>query len=332
MSRSLGKRRRGAGTSYSRTPDFDLLESGAGTCGLLACSFTAECHALTRALQAVLTRRDTCPLVVLADSESCLSARQLGPCARVTAEVQQIWNYLLQLAGFRVVVLAFVYSHCDFVVHDAVDKLAGWASSYDTAPPPMEDRRPSFTPLLELRRWFPAPKVEDVQDIPVFTDGEIGELRAGVVHPYEERPPLSGWKDSARPFITPLRRRFCEAEQPTWRRGVAPPLDKPVSLPPWYVAKLLHRLRVGIDPDLGGWEAGAVPCSPCPWCGVGVDRQSATVHFLSCDALRSERVELGFNAEAIPLAELWDTDDRIRKVLQYRQRAIQRLRLRMSVG
>lgn len=159
-----------------------------------------------------------------------------------------------------------MYSHCGFAVHDAVDKLAGWASSYGgKGPPPPADTRPSFSLAQEMCRWFPVPLGADAPNYGEDMNAVVVEAREVVIHPYISREPLPGWKDSARPFVAPINRRCAEAEQPAWRRDVAPPLDKPVSLLPCYVAKHLYRLRVGVDPDIGKrveWLVHPVPGVP----------------------------------------------------------------------
>lgn len=110
---------------FSRS--FFLLEESSGCSGTLACSFTAECHALYSACE-TLVRQSTADLpslVFLTDSQSLLESLLLGPCASSTpAEVQRIWWYLLQLASHRSVTFVFVHAHCNFSLHDGVNALA----------------------------------------------------------------------------------------------------------------------------------------------------------------------------------------------------------------
>eukprot|EP00796_Vickermania_ingenoplastis_P009923 gene9923-biopygen6821 len=134
---------------------FRLVAEGAGTCGPLACSFTAECWALTCACRALLESTATCPLVVMTDSQSCLSALALGPCARVTAEIQKLWIYLLQLARRREVTLCFIYSHCGFTIHEEVDKLASWASDYAWVGEAPDGPRPRYAIPTDVRQYCP---------------------------------------------------------------------------------------------------------------------------------------------------------------------------------
>lgn len=307
--------------------ELKLLEEGAGTCGPLACSFTAECWALTAALRAVLQHptTDRCPLLVLTDSQSVLQSLALGPCARSTAEIQRLWIYLLQVGRVREVTLAFLYSHCGFSLHDGVDELASWASStagtvVGALPPDQE--RPGYEPDEEACRLCPLlPGCSDL-----LPEIERDREREPVVTPYGATPPPPGWQDSARPYVSGLRAEAFSMEDADWRKEAgAPELDKPVLTLPWYVAKYLYRLRVGVDPDIGGWEKGERAPSPCPWCGVSLTRDTATPHFLRCPSLEPVRVAAGLPKEGVPVGHLWGGEEEMRRVLLYRKKSMGRL-------
>eukprot|EP00796_Vickermania_ingenoplastis_P009933 gene9933-6946_t len=85
-----------------------------------------------------------------------------------------------------------------------------------------------------------------------------------------------------------------------WRVGVAPETlsTAQVSTFPFYVAKYLYRLRVSVDPGIGGWEAGTHTPTACPWCRIPLTRPTAVPHFLSCPATRSLRTGVGLPATA----------------------------------
>eukprot|EP00796_Vickermania_ingenoplastis_P009947 gene9947-biopygen7053 len=93
----------------------------------------------------------------MTDSQSCLSALALGPCARVTAEIQKLWIHLLQLARRREVTLCFIYSHCGFPIHEVVDKLASWASNYARVGEAPDGPRPRYAIPTDVRQCCPPP-------------------------------------------------------------------------------------------------------------------------------------------------------------------------------
>ena len=65
-----------------------------------------------------------CPLVILTDSLSLLSALARGPCRQREWHTAEVWKILLDLARMRKVIGAFVFAHCGFKEQDDVDEAA----------------------------------------------------------------------------------------------------------------------------------------------------------------------------------------------------------------
>eukprot|EP00796_Vickermania_ingenoplastis_P000178 gene178-biopygen158 len=99
-------------------------------------------------------------------------------------------------------------------------------------------------------------------------------------------------------------------------------MDKPVSRLPRYVAQFLYRMRVGIDPDIGGWEMGQASPTPCPWCRSALNRETALPHFFGCPSLARIRLELGLPEDGVPTRYLWGTAKEMEAALRYRQKCM----------
>ena len=82
----------------------------------------------------------------------------------------------------------------------------------------------------------------------------------------------------------------------------------------------LMRLRVGVDPLLGGWLHGVA--STCPHCEEATSRDivggGGVEHFLKCRGAAAIRARLFNSPEPINPARLWQ-EESWPAVLQYRQ-------------
>lgn len=306
-----------------------LLAEGTGTCGEYACSMTAEAHALVSAVAAILGLRHDCPLVIWTHSLSCLTYLARGPCDRSSSEVQRICHPLQELSKVRPqVILQFIYSHCEFSIHVGVDKLASLAAVQAV----LSDRPPSLPPLLRFfRPKFTVPDVCNVVleqwDFPwqLYPDSLTNTSSVAIFPtlraPYKDTPPPPGWRDTSRLFVSPITSKSFPSDDNSWRSACAPTMDPLIRFLPRRIATHLYRLRVGVDPGIGGWQAISTgPPSPCPWWASPLTRETFTLYFLSCSQKKEFQELEVFPAEGIPPATLWGTDKELLAVLRYRRR------------
>lgn len=237
-----------------------------------ACSFTMEATALCAGLcETVLTLRSIValdhghvvsddPLVLLLDPRSFLSMLQTGPCSQTELYGALAWWYLLAIArSGRKIVIGFVYSHDRILVHDFADAEA----AREAASPVGETFAPWWK---DVARVGYSPALREY-----FDDYKNGRLHS-----------------SRRNQIAP-----------TWRSRHQPrPLNDQLLRCSMDKAKNIYRMRVGVDPQLGGWKH-ATDAETCPLCGEdGLSRRSVNTrgvdHLLCCgdEAARAKRKEL----------------------------------------
>jgi hypothetical protein len=173
-------------------------------CGQYACSYTAESHAILlglRAAQAHMT--GDLPLCVITDSMGQLSCLACGPCRQTEYLPMQTWAALLEVARLRRVTFAFVFSHCGFELHDAIDELAAGARGAPGGAPPVwwrDAARPARNAArcehdvavragVDFRNAHgPAAAVDDLLRMPMSDAAALNRMRAGV------DPALGGWR------------------------------------------------------------------------------------------------------------------------------------------
>ena len=185
-------------------------------CGPLACIFTAEGHGLDLGLELAIehcSAHPTVPIHIIGDSQSCSKQLERGPCSQTEWKPVQAWNKLLQLAQNRIITFHFAYSHCDWDLQDAIDKLAKDALKVTNDTPDLwwnDEVRSHVSPLLKeyeantrrdnsIRGTFfytncpaTAPFHQKLLRLPLKTASIIYRLQAGI-----ERS-VGGWEKRRR--------------------------------------------------------------------------------------------------------------------------------------
>jgi hypothetical protein len=173
-------------------------------CGVYACSYTAESHAIIMGLElAAAEMADDLPLCIISDSMGQLACLATGPCRQTEYLPMRTWAWLLHLAYRRHITFAFVFSHCGFEVHDRIDAFAAEARRSITGPPPVwwrDAARPARNAIRvdhdravwtepNFRNSFgPDTAVDPLLRLPMREAAVINRLRAGV------DPELAGWR------------------------------------------------------------------------------------------------------------------------------------------
>ncbi len=152
---------------------------------------------------------------------------------------------------------------------------------------------------------------------------EIDDLAKSALLCHNAPPPV--WhRDEASKYTTPLRRDYATktlaAEKDTFRfRHCNTIVSSPLYLP-WNTAKIIYRLRCGVEPSIGGWKQ--MITDSCLHCGTKIARgirqvQTGADHFLCCNdkTMTDSRLAI-FGTRLLDPKTLFD-DKSVNRVLKY---------------
>lgn len=126
------------------------------------------------------------------------------------------------------------------------------------------------------------------------------------------------WRDGARPHNRAIYAAYVASrKQSWWRDHNALSATNRCPRLPAAAAKVLLRLRTGVEPHVGGWRHGVN--DPCPQCGAFLERSTApgVAHFFSCTAAVAMRAEHGVTGPT----DLW-SPERYANILAYHRQFV----------